>query len=204
MDRESVGFLLCVICKRPLEDPRRTRCGHIFCSDCIIRWIATKTNSCPVCRSYVSVGSLSFVSDSLHYLLDNLYVECTLCGQQDIPRENFRDHIEKMCPNVPVSCHYADIKCGWIGKRSQLSNHLTTCGFDSLRPVFNELIVENRQLSELYRQQLYQNEELRKEMICRHNETVEWFSSRLDQHEAQIKTLIDQIASKNIKKHLIR
>lgn len=199
MDRESVGFLLCIICKRPLENPRRTPCGHIFCFGCIIRWISTKANSCPACRKYVSFSSLSFVSDIFYDLLDNLHVNCMLCGQQDIPRRFFNYHIENICPNVAVPCHYADIKYSCIGRRSQFSNHFNACNdFESARPISNELFVENRQLIELCRQQLYQNKKLQDYTQRQHAEIIECFSTKLDQYRDQIRLLSVQRPGMNI------
>src|ERR1700722_15235012 len=109
MDEESIGpGLLCIICKRPFKDPRCTRCNHIFCRECITRWIRTKSALCPACRKFVSADSLSHISHTLNNMLDRLRVQCTLCGRTGLQRGNFDDHINNACPNARVLCPSAD------------------------------------------------------------------------------------------------
>ena len=44
----------CQVCMEELgkTDNCTTKCGHRFCSSCLIKWVMKK-NSCPVCRSYL-------------------------------------------------------------------------------------------------------------------------------------------------------
>ena len=92
IDKEYGGFVLCILCKRPLENPRRTQCNHIFCRECLIRWMRTNTNSCPACRKFISIDGLSQISGVLQNMLDQINVRCTLCRQENIPKGNFNDH----------------------------------------------------------------------------------------------------------------
>jgi hypothetical protein len=41
--------LECSICHNLLNDPLRTKCGHIFCQICIFKWLERHDN-CPICR----------------------------------------------------------------------------------------------------------------------------------------------------------
>ncbi|CAF0913181.1 unnamed protein product [Adineta steineri] len=89
-------------------------------------------------------------------MLDRLRVTCSRCGQKDVQRENFNDHFKKSCPKLNVICSAADRKCPWMGPQDQLSIHLTSCVFHSLRSVLEEFITENRQLREQLMQQTTQ------------------------------------------------
>lgn len=44
----------CPICMESVLEQRTLPCGHVFCKDCINRWLVSK-NSCPVCRLVVRV-----------------------------------------------------------------------------------------------------------------------------------------------------
>ena len=51
----------CPICMGALVDPCRTRCGHIFCSECLKQSFpaetATSAGRCPLCRGAISLFS---------------------------------------------------------------------------------------------------------------------------------------------------
>lgn len=56
---EKVKFE-CRICMEKSENPVATQCGHLFCKNCIDRWL-TQNNAklvCPVCKSGVSLETL--------------------------------------------------------------------------------------------------------------------------------------------------
>jgi hypothetical protein len=40
---------VCPVCRSAPRDPVRLECGHIFCQDCIGRWLIERP-CCPVCR----------------------------------------------------------------------------------------------------------------------------------------------------------
>mmetsp|Transcript_53110 Transcript_53110/g.153216 ORF Transcript_53110/g.153216 Transcript_53110/m.153216 type:complete len:387 (-) Transcript_53110:293-1453(-) len=51
----SVGEDSCAICLQDMDhQPRRLRCGHRFCRQCIRNWLR-KSNACPTCRQSVHV-----------------------------------------------------------------------------------------------------------------------------------------------------
>ncbi|CAF1122018.1 unnamed protein product [Rotaria sordida] len=89
----------------------------------------TNCAPCPRCGKLVSVNNLSSISDTLNNMLRKLRIECTLCGQTELLRGNFDDHINQECPNVRVSCPAMNNKCPWIGQRNDLKNHISTCVF---------------------------------------------------------------------------
>ena len=44
----------CPICMEEVREHRILPCRHVFCKDCINRWLVSK-NSCPVCRLVIRV-----------------------------------------------------------------------------------------------------------------------------------------------------
>lgn len=146
--------LICSICHKPFKDPVSTPCDHTFGQECISYWLTQSVRySCPSCvKQPLLVKDLTPVSRLLRNMLDRLRVRCTLCDQSDMLRGNFLDHIRKACPNAMVPCQAADIKCPWQGSRSELDEHVSTCMFESLRPVLATLIAENQQLADKVRQ----------------------------------------------------
>lgn len=42
----------CPICLHPMKDRMDTKCNHSFCTDCLSRWMQTRTD-CPLCRSSI-------------------------------------------------------------------------------------------------------------------------------------------------------
>ncbi|OQR74881.1 RING finger protein-like, partial [Tropilaelaps mercedesae] len=50
----------CLICLEALQLPVETNCGHLFCAECLLKWLEgvgsrSATTSCPACRQHVSV-----------------------------------------------------------------------------------------------------------------------------------------------------
>ena len=41
----------CSLCRDNAENPTVTHCGHLFCWECIHRWLISYQNLCPVCKS---------------------------------------------------------------------------------------------------------------------------------------------------------
>ena len=145
IDRE----LICNICMTPFTDPVCcTSCGETLCRKCIAYLIEMRKDSCPNCRQKIMITRLNNASRPLQSMLDQLDVKCTVCGQTNIQRGNFNDHIDRVCPKMVVSCSASDIKCPWRGQRDQLHRHLINCQFEPMRPVFNQFIIENQQLKD--------------------------------------------------------
>jgi len=189
MEEEFIGpALLCIICKRPFIDPRYTPCNHIVCCECITGRTETNWDPCPTCGKLILVDSQSPIRHSPVNIFYKLRVKCTLCGQTELQRENFDDHINKECPNVHVSCPSAYIKCPWIGQRNQLNTHLSTCIFHSFSSRFSELFVENRQVKEQCQQQMSYIQQLQTELHYQKIE-IEHVDQRSKQQLDQIQKL---------------
>ena len=151
--------LICIICQEPLKDPQVTSCDHVFCRSCITQWMRQSSRSCPTCR--LSLTSLQPANRPLRRMLDEIEVKCTKCGQQGLKREDFDNHIKKMCPKGDVTCLAVDIMCPWTGPRKRLNRHLAHCKFQRMRPILEELMVKSEQLKEELQQAKEQNQRLK-------------------------------------------
>lgn len=43
----------CVVCRMDPYEPVKLPCGHVFCYQCVLRWLA-ENNTCPICRRNVT------------------------------------------------------------------------------------------------------------------------------------------------------
>jgi len=48
----SQGNFECNICLEAASEPVVTRCGHLYCWNCLVKWLENK-NDCPVCKGGV-------------------------------------------------------------------------------------------------------------------------------------------------------
>ncbi|XP_037492643.1 TNF receptor-associated factor 6-A isoform X2 [Jatropha curcas] len=48
----------CPICIGPLIEPTSTKCGHIFCKECLLRSLKSLRSKCPTCRQKVGKRSI--------------------------------------------------------------------------------------------------------------------------------------------------
>lgn len=95
--------LLCSICSEPWIDPLvASFCGHIFCKKCIHTWIK-HIPTCPVDRSPLTPSRLTQPPKILNELVQELVVFCSLgCGWEG-RRDNWKDHLERYCPESKSS-----------------------------------------------------------------------------------------------------
>jgi hypothetical protein len=157
--------LICSICESPFNDPYYAPCNETYCRECITHWIQRGNNSCPHCRQTVSINVLRQAPRSLRNMLDRIPVKCITCGQTQLNRGNFDDHIQKLCPKTVVSCPSEDKKCLWRGQRDQINQHLVNCCFIPMRAIITQLIVENQELCNLVNQQTTEADEHKNAMI---------------------------------------
>lgn len=57
----------CPICMEAFKYPKsvaRLKCGHLFCSGCIRKWVTTYSSTCPVCRGRVGEPDAAGTSDA--------------------------------------------------------------------------------------------------------------------------------------------
>lgn len=120
--------LQCVICNEPFIDPVTTPCHHSFCRQCLYKWLQNYNSTCPSCREKIprnsptSITLLSFLC-----MLDQILVKCKLCGQSNIQRGNFQDHIDRICPKTIASCSSTDMSYLSEGVREEMQTHSSRC-----------------------------------------------------------------------------
>lgn len=65
---------LCSVCHGVLRRPTRLSCSHIFCKNCILKWLA-RQNTCPCCRKEVQRKNMVYVN-KLRRTIGHLRVKC--------------------------------------------------------------------------------------------------------------------------------
>jgi len=43
----------CSICFENMKDNIKLKCDHIYCSECIKKWLTERSNTCPTCRTEI-------------------------------------------------------------------------------------------------------------------------------------------------------
>jgi antitoxin component HigA of HigAB toxin-antitoxin module len=43
----------CSICFENMKDNIKLKCDHIYCSECIKKWLTERSNTCPTCRAEI-------------------------------------------------------------------------------------------------------------------------------------------------------
>eukprot|EP00249_Psilotum_nudum_P025360 c29752_g1_i1 orf=153-752(+) len=78
----AVDVYQCSIClDAAVQHPLVTPCGHLFCAECLQRWIDRKS-SCPLCKSFVSeqntIAIASICAEKQGPELESLF-QCNIC-----------------------------------------------------------------------------------------------------------------------------
>ncbi|KAF2145411.1 uncharacterized protein K452DRAFT_220392 [Aplosporella prunicola CBS 121167] len=92
--------LNCPICIAPMVNPKKLRCDHIFCHDCIYQTFAFQSGpypTCPMCRRRVDAGE----------------------DVMDVPRV-----LKQMLDDLIVKCPNHELGCGWKAKRGEAQEHM--------------------------------------------------------------------------------
>jgi E3 ubiquitin-protein ligase NRDP1 len=71
-----VDEFICSICTDVVENPVQTPCQHLFCNDCIRRWIKEGRKTCPEDRQRLTASSLKPPSRLTQQFLNKLMVKC--------------------------------------------------------------------------------------------------------------------------------
>ena len=56
--------MTCIICFEKINNGLGLKCGHNYCSECILTWLTTKKN-CPCCRGYVGEDLENYVTNRI-------------------------------------------------------------------------------------------------------------------------------------------
>lgn len=117
--------LMCSICAGVLENAVITPCGHSFCDECLHIWLdRPNTNSCPSCRSDVSVDDVIPVL-ALRGVIDGLAVHCD--NHENGCKMVLK--LDKLKTHLQV-CEFGLVECGACRKsvkRRELPEHHEEC-----------------------------------------------------------------------------
>ncbi|XP_016057925.1 PREDICTED: E3 ubiquitin-protein ligase PDZRN3 [Miniopterus natalensis] len=107
-DGEVDPDLKCALCRKVLEDPLTTPCGHVFCAGCVLPWVVQE-GSCPArCRGRLSAKELNHVLP-LKRLILKLDIKCAHaargCGRV-VKLQELPEHLER-CDFAPARCRHA-------------------------------------------------------------------------------------------------
>ena len=56
--------MTCIICFEKINNRIGLKCGHNYCSECILKWLITQKR-CPCCRSYVGEDLENYVTNRI-------------------------------------------------------------------------------------------------------------------------------------------
>nr|XP_060622319.1 E3 ubiquitin-protein ligase PDZRN3 isoform X1 [Anolis sagrei ordinatus]XP_060622320.1 E3 ubiquitin-protein ligase PDZRN3 isoform X1 [Anolis sagrei ordinatus] len=114
--------LKCQLCRKVLEDPLTTPCGHVFCAGCVLPFVVAR-GSCPSQCRRVSPKELNHVLP-LKSLILKLDIKCAHrargCGQA-VPLQQLARHAES-CPFAPAPCRHPG--CAEVLDRRDLEAHM--------------------------------------------------------------------------------
>ena len=71
-----VSEFICSICTDVVECPVQTPCQHLFCNECIRRWINAGNRTCPEDRQALTVNALKPPSRLTLQFLNKLIIRC--------------------------------------------------------------------------------------------------------------------------------
>jgi len=121
--------LICGICFLVLKDPVMTKCGHLFCSSCINRWVEDKWRSnCPLDRRPLAKRDLIPAPLKTCARLNSLQIRCDFATYGcpiTLPVTQSTSHASQCIFNPkPVECEKG---CGLTATRYQLRYHDCMC-----------------------------------------------------------------------------
>ena len=71
-----VDEFICSICTDVVQAPVQTPCQHLFCEECITRWINEGHRTCPEDRQELTINALQEPSRLSQQFLNKLIVRC--------------------------------------------------------------------------------------------------------------------------------
>lgn len=98
--------LICSICRSVFCDPVQSPCNHVFCRNCINKWLENNRN-CPICRKRTTRYTVQEVVPLIKNIIMKLNLHChnTERGCEDkFPLEACEAHLKV--------CVYETVRCG--------------------------------------------------------------------------------------------
>ena len=114
---EDIGSgLICSICTGVLEKPLETSSQHLFCGECIQKWLSRR-KSCPRCRKNITTTDLRQVLPDLKNILSKQKINCEyksngckeLVTTEALPTHlSFRSYVNKPSLGSSLACSNHD------------------------------------------------------------------------------------------------
>ncbi|KAM5138749.1 V(D)J recombination activating protein 1 [Mantella aurantiaca] len=93
---DFVKSVTCQVCEHILSDPIQTACKHLFCRNCILKYIKIMGCYCPACRYTCFPTDLTSPVKSYLNILNSLVLKCTVAGcDEEVSLGKYSHHISK-------------------------------------------------------------------------------------------------------------
>ena len=122
--------LMCLLCKKVLEEPTSSECGHLFCRECLLS-ASGKRMGCPNCGQALKKHSPTAgggEEEALAERLGKMSIRCTHKSAgctETVPLTELVRHADSECDYRPVRCE--NTGCGISCPHSALEDHMDRC-----------------------------------------------------------------------------
>lgn len=120
--------LICCICASVLEDPIESPCRHVFCTECITKWLGVR-NTCPTCREPLRNFQMKPALPILRNIIGKLRIRCDYIAYgctQIVDFEQLGRHCQA-CPYGPATCENEG--CEVTLRRHEKDQHKPVCPY---------------------------------------------------------------------------
>ena len=129
IENNDISIFQCVICKE-IPNPNNAIevicCGHLFCKNCIEKWLNEKAN-CPICKKEIKnqkefIKIIKENNKIVFRLMNQLTIKCPFGCEWKGIWEELENHLKK-CLLSKKECKYKKIGCNFMGKNSEVEKH---------------------------------------------------------------------------------
>ena len=153
VNKENTEDLICPICFYILKDPKSCsdkKNSHSFCKECVDNYLKDNNNTCPTCKLNFEYKIKNEINDELNKLSFQCMFKHKGCNEIKSYSE-YLNHInnckyfigEYECNIKKYNYNEREFeKCGYIGNKKDIENHLKICGYIFYKCLFcNENIL---------------------------------------------------------------
>lgn len=127
---EVSAELICCICTNVFEEPMESPCQHVFCTECISRWLLLR-NTCPTCRRPLRAHEMKPPLPLLKNIIGRLRIRCDFIGEgctKIVDYEQLENHIHS-CPYGPTGMACQNEGCNDTFPKSAKERHEAECPY---------------------------------------------------------------------------
>lgn len=120
--------LICCICANVFEDAAESPCRHVFCRECISRWLQ-EWNSCPTCRRPLRAQEMRPPLPLLNNIINKMQIRCNYSEQgctTTVEYERLGIHV-RSCPYGPNGMACENEGCRETFPRNEKERHEAEC-----------------------------------------------------------------------------